>query len=257
MTRFLSRAFIYIIPFAAALAFNAHAETKSSVVNWMFVPPAVQQTIMQNVGAGNMMDKVYYLTDEDGKVTYQAIIKKADGASSELLVEQSGRLVGKDNGKGQSDNATARPKIEIPFEEGNAAYSKGDYQRAAKILTPWAEQGNVSAQTMLGTLFMDGKGVEEDFEQARKWFRMAAEQGNVNAQYNMAIMCYNGDGGEQDDVEAYMWFAVAAKNGSKAAARQLKPLSRKMPVDAYKEAQRKAAEWKPGAPSETEKDSAE
>lgn len=257
MTRFFSRIFIYLIPFAAALAFNAHAETKSSAVNWLFVPPAVQQTIMQNVGAGNRMDKVYYLTDEDGKVTYQAIIKKADGSSADLLVEQSGRLLGNDGGKSQSDNTVARPKILIPFEEGSAAYSKGDYQRAAKILTPWAEQGNVSAQTMLGSLFMEGKGVEEDFEQARRWYRMAAEQGSVNAQYNMAIMCYNGDGGEQDDVEAYMWFAVAAKNGNKAAARQLKPLSRKMPVDAFKEAQRRAAEWKPGTPSETETDAAE
>ncbi|MCC7038202.1 MAG: sel1 repeat family protein, partial [Alphaproteobacteria bacterium] len=177
--------------------------------------------------------------------------------SSDLLVEQSGRLVGKDNGKEQSGNASARAKIEIPFEEGNAAYGKGDYQRAAKILTPWAQQGNVSAQIMLGTLFMDGKGVEQDFDQARKWFSLAAQQGNVNAQYNMGIMCYNGDGGEQDDVEAYMWFAVAAKNGSKSAARQLKPLSRKMPVDAFKEAQRKAAEWKPGVPAETEADAAE
>lgn len=257
MTRFFSRASLYLIPFAAALAFNAHAETKSSAVNWMFVPPVVQQTIMQNVGAGNRMEKVYYLTDEDGKISYQAIIKKADGSTTDLLVEQNGRLVGKDKGKDQPDNTAARSKIEIPFEEGNAAYSKGDYQRAAKILTPWAQQGNVSAQIMLGTLFMDGKGVEQDFDEARKWFSMAAQQGNVNAQYNMGIMCYNGDGGEQDDVEAYKWFAIAAKNGSRPASRQLKPLSRKMPVDAYKEAQRRAAEWKPGVASEAEADAAQ
>ncbi len=257
MMRFLSRAFIYLIPFGVALAFNAHAETKSSVVNWMFVPPAVQQTIMQNVGAGNIMDKVYYLTDEDGKISYQAIIKKADGASSELLVEQSGKLLGKDGEKEQANNVITRPKIEIPFEEGNSAYSQGDYKRALKILTPWAKQGNVSAQTILGTLFREGKGTEEDFDQARKWFKLAAQQGNVSAQYNMAIMCYNGDGGEQDDVEAYMWFALAAKNGNKAASRQLKPLSRKMPVDAFKEAQRRVADWKPGATPETEADATE
>ncbi len=247
MMRFFSRAFIYLIPFGVALAFNAHAETKSTLVNWMFVPPAVQQTIMQNVGAGNRMDKVYYVTDEDGKITYQAIIKKADGTSSELLVEQTGSLLGKNGEKERAGSVAARPKIEIPFEEGSSAYSQGDYKRALKILTPWARQGNVAAQAMLGTLYREGRGTEEDFDQARRWFRLAAQQNNVSAQYNMAIMSYNGDGGDPDDVEAYMWFTLAAKNGNKSAARHLKPLSRKMSVDALKEAQRRVADWKPGA----------
>lgn len=249
MVRFFSRAFFYLIPVAVGIAFTAHAESK--VVNWMFVPPAVQQTIMQNVGAGNRVDKVYYVTDEAGVITYQAMIKKADGSSSELLVAQNGNLAGSGGGTASSDNAPAKVKIETPFEEGNAAYSQGDYKRALKILAPWAAQGNVSAQTMLGTLYMEGKGTDQDYEEARKWFKMAAQQNNVSAQYNMAIMSYNGDGGEQNDVEAYTWFALAAKNGNKTAARHLKMLTRKMPVDAVKEAQKRVSEWKPGAPDET------
>lgn len=249
MVRFFSRAFFYMIPVAVGFAFTAHAESK--LVNWMFVPPAVQQTIMQNVGAGNRVDKVYYVTDEAGVVSYQAMIKKADGSSSELLVAQNGNLSGGGNGVTTSDGAPAKPKIETPFEEGNAAYSQGDYKRALKILSPWALQGNVAAQTILGTLYMEGKGTDQDYEEARKWFKLAAQQNNMSAQYNMAIMSYNGDGGEQNDVDAYMWFALAAKNGNKAAARNLKMLTRKMPVDAVKEAQKRVAEWKPGAPTET------
>ncbi len=249
MVRFFSRAFFYLIPVAVGFAFTAHAESK--VVNWMFVPPAVQQTIMQNVGAGNRVDKVYYVTDEAGVVSYQAMIKKADGSSSELLVAQNGNLSGADNGVTTSEGAAPKAKIETPFEEGNAAYSQGDYKRALKILTPWATQGNVSAQTILGTLYMEGKGTDQDYEEARKWFKLAAQQNNMSAQYNMAIMSYNGDGGEQNDVDAYTWFALAAKNGNKAAARNLKMLTRKMPIDAVKEAQKRVSEWKPGAPTET------
>lgn len=249
MVRFLSRAFFYMIPFGVALAFNAHAESK--VINWMFVPPAVQQTIMQNVGAGNRVDKVYYVTDDAGVVRYQAMIKKADGSSSELLVAQNGNLAGSETSGSDSGDGPAKVKIETPFEEGNAAYSQGDYKRALKILTPWALQGNVTAQSILGTLFMEGKGVDQDYEEARKWFKMAAQQNNMSSQYNMAIMSYNGDGGEQNDVEAYMWFSLAAKNGNKAAARNLKMLTRKMPIDAVKEAQKRVSEWKPGAPAET------
>lgn len=248
MIRFFSRAFFYLIPVAVGIAFTAHADSK--VVNWMFVPPAVQQTIMQNVGAGNQVDKVYYVTDAAGVISYQAMIKRADGSSTELLVAQNGALSGKDNATA-SGEAPTKVKIETPFEEGNAAYSQGDYGRALKILTPWAQQGNVSAQTMLGTMYMEGKGTDQDYEEARKWLKKAAQQNNVSAQYNMAIMSYNGDGGEQNDVEAYTWFALAAKNGNKTAARHMKTLIRKMPVDAVKEAQKKVAEWKPGAPEET------
>jgi TPR repeat protein len=248
MVRFFSRAFFYLIPVAVGTAFTAHAESK--IVNWMFVPPAVQQTIMQNVGAGNQVDKVYYVTDDAGKITYQAMIKKADGSMSEMLVAQNGALDGKENSAGMGEGP-AKQKIDTPFEEGNAAYSQGDYGRALKILTPWAQQGNVSAQTMLGTMYMEGKGTDQDYEEARKWFKKAAQQNNVSAQFNMAIMSYNGDGGEQNDVEAYTWFALAAKNGNKTAARHLKTLSRKMPADSVKEAQRKVAAWKPGVPEET------
>lgn len=246
MTRFFSRAFFYLIPVAVGIAFTAHAESK--VVNWMFVPPAVQQTIMQNVGAGNRVDKVYYVTDAAGVVSYQAMIKRADNSTTELLVAQNGTLSGKDGAV--PAEVPAKVKMETPFEEGNAAYSQGDYGRALKILTPWAQQGNASAQTMLGTIYMEGKGTEPDYEEARKWFKKAAQQNNVSAQYNMAIMSYNGDGGEQNDVEAYTWFALAAKNGNKSAARHMKTLVRKMPVDAVKEAQKKVAEWKPGATEE-------
>ena len=249
MVRFFSRAFFYMIPVAVGFAFTAHAESK--VVNWMFVPPAVQQTIMQNVGAGNRVDKVYYVTDDAGVVSYQAMIKKADGSSSELLVALNGNLSGGNNGATTTyDGALAKAKIDTPFEEGNAAYSQGDYKRALKILTPWALQGNVAAQSILGTLYMEGKGTDQDYGEARKWFKMAAQQNNMSAQYNMAIMSYNGDGGDQDDVDAYTWFALAAKNGNKTATRNLKMLTRIMSTDAVKEAQKRVSEWKPGAPAE-------
>ncbi|HYD19451.1 MAG TPA: tetratricopeptide repeat protein [Patescibacteria group bacterium] len=243
MTSLMRGFALFLLTLCVVAPNEGAAEGQSKVISWMSVPPAVQQTIMQNVGAGNRMDKVYYVTGDDGAGHFQAIIKKDDGSTETLEVNSAGQLAGAT--PAQSDSATAKPKLSVPFEEGNSAYLQRDYDRAMKVLTPWAQQGDERAQVILGTLYMNGYGTDPDSEEARKWFKLAAQQGNPTAQYNMGILAYNGDGGEQDDVEAYMWFTLAQKNGHKTAGKQIKTLIRKMPAESVKEAQERANKWKP------------
>ena len=74
------------------------------------------------------------------------------------------------------------------FEDGNAAYDRGDYVTALKLLRPFAEQGNVEAQSSLGSLYDNGWGVPEDNAEAVKWYRKAAEQGDATAQNDVGRM---------------------------------------------------------------------
>jgi len=49
-----------------------------------------------------------------------------------------------------------------PYEDGIAAYDRGEYAAALSLWLPLAEHGNVSAQYNLGMLYRDGKGVPKD-----------------------------------------------------------------------------------------------
>ena len=42
-----------------------------------------------------------------------------------------------------------------------------------------AAKGSSTAQSNLGWLYEQGRGVAKDYAEARKWYRMAAEQGVV------------------------------------------------------------------------------
>jgi TPR repeat protein len=88
------------------------------------------------------------------------------------------------------------------FEEGMAAYTRGDYATALKKWRPLAEAGDATAQYNLGVMYAEGRGVPQDDEEAAKWFRLAAEQGNAGAQNNLGVMYANGHGVPRDYREA-------------------------------------------------------
>ena len=82
---------------------------------------------------------------------------------------------------------------------------------------PQAENGDVIAQFVLGTLYSHGRGVAQDYSEAAKWFRKAAEQGNADAEYALGICYYKGEGVETNDTEAVKWYRKAAdQNYAKA-----------------------------------------
>jgi len=72
-----------------------------------------------------------------------------------------------------------------PVDDAAAAFMGGDYATALRLLRPLAEQGDPYAQTMLGNLYDEGKGVPQDYQEAVKWYRLAAEQGFPQGQDNL------------------------------------------------------------------------
>jgi TPR repeat protein len=52
-----------------------------------------------------------------------------------------------------------------PLEDGEAAYHRGDYAEAMRLLRPLAEQGDANAQSQLGAMYTFGDGVPHDTKQ--------------------------------------------------------------------------------------------
>jgi len=76
-----------------------------------------------------------------------------------------------------------------------------------------AQQGNPSAQYILGVMYDRGKGVRQDYAKAFEWYQKAASQGYSNAQYNLGSMYYRGEGVRQDYAKAFEWHQKAAIQG--------------------------------------------
>jgi TPR repeat protein len=68
-----------------------------------------------------------------------------------------------------------------PWEDGMAAYNRGDYTPAIRLFRPLAEQGNPKAQTVLGTMYHRGQGVARSPFRAFVWLSRAAARGDTKA----------------------------------------------------------------------------
>jgi TPR repeat protein len=68
-----------------------------------------------------------------------------------------------------------------PWEDGTAAYNRGDYVPAIRLFRPLAEQGNAKAQNVLGVMYRKGQGVARNSVRAFVWFNRAAARGDAQA----------------------------------------------------------------------------
>ncbi len=105
---------------------------------------------------------------------------------------------------------------------GNAAtLINSDPARAVGACHRQADRGDVVAETALGKMYADGRGVPQDFALAQRWFRLATAKGNPDAEYDLGLMYANGDGVAQDYAEAARWYRLAADQGQSDAQNSL------------------------------------
>ena len=109
--------------------------------------------------------------------------------------------------------ALCAPAAAGPLEDASDAYREKAYAKAAELWRPLAEKGDAAAQYSLGTLYAEGKGVEQNDATAFLWFQRAANQGDAAAQYNVGASYATGAGVAKSDVEAAKWFRRAADQG--------------------------------------------
>ncbi|MBI4031343.1 MAG: sel1 repeat family protein [Proteobacteria bacterium] len=99
--------------------------------------------------------------------------------------------------------------------------TKDDYKHAEQWLLPAAEQGQITAQANLGTLYFHGLTGRRDMAAAMKWLSAAADQGNPDAQYNLAGIYARGDETPQDFAKAAALLEKAAIQGDADAQHSL------------------------------------
>ena len=106
-----------------------------------------------------------------------------------------------------------------PGDTAAAAFRRGDYAIAVRLLQADALKGDANAQHNLGYMYVQGLGVERDVAQALEWYRKSAEQGFAESLNDLGFMYANGSGVPQDLVQAYVLFTQAASTGDEKTLR--------------------------------------
>jgi uncharacterized protein len=75
-----------------------------------------------------------------------------------------------------------------PWEDGMAAYNRGDYLPAIQLFRPLAAQGNAKAQSVIGVMYRRGQGVAKSSARAFMWFSLASARGDAQAKAELHEM---------------------------------------------------------------------
>jgi TPR repeat protein len=137
-----------------------------------------------------------------------------------------------------------------PMEAGIAAAKAGRIRDAITILTPHADNGQVSANYVLGLIYLRdrgalaarptlshshfaraaaaghvasifeaafqferGIGTDRDMQRAIQLYQIAAKANHLNAQFNLATLLAHKEAGHKNLQQAYFW-AIAARNNA-------------------------------------------
>lgn len=94
------------------------------------------------------------------------------------------------------------------------AYKKHEWTSAFRLYSDLAKEGNVIAQSKLGSLYYMGAGVPEDNHKALEFFQQAGEGGNLGAMASAGMMLLYGQGGvPKNTALALQWYKKAAEKG--------------------------------------------
>lgn len=84
-----------------------------------------------------------------------------------------------------------------------------------------ALRGDREAQFLVGIIYEQGMGVEQNKTIAAQWFEKSAQQGHVDAQYNTGLAYALGKGVKADQSMAMLWLQRAADQGDDDAQKLL------------------------------------
>ncbi len=134
----------------------------------------------------------------------------------------------------------------------NAAYARGDFLGAVRLLTPLALHGNAKAQAFLGFMYENGYGAPQAYVAAADLYVQAAISGNPFGQVMLGLMYDKGHGVPQDFVLAYKWLNLGAARAPlhdrDYFLRLRNAVASKMSRAQIAEGQYLATCWRPGLP---------
>ncbi len=100
------------------------------------------------------------------------------------------------------------------YQDGAAAYNRGDFATAKRLWLPLAQHGDPKAQTGLALMYFLGQGVSMNLAAALDWCGKAADQGLPTAQYLLGqIYQHPWDPEIRDLGVALKWYHKASDQG--------------------------------------------
>ena len=104
------------------------------------------------------------------------------------------------------------------FNQGKIAYDTKQWREAIANLRPAAERGDARAMVLLGNMYAQGFGVEQDDVEAFVLYRRGAEKDNKDAIVATATFYQGGRGVSKNTRLAIEWFERGAKMGDQTSA---------------------------------------
>lgn len=165
------------------------------------------------------------LIQEDPNTAIE-LIKEAEEAGDKLAYYLMGRLYmcsTDDSLVIQNDSEAEKRLIEMYQEYQNGdvaqilaelyAYSneKCDYKKAFEFATIAAEDDKTLGYNVLGLLYLNGWGVDQNIQLALENYKMAAADGDEISMNQIGFIYMNGDGIEENPEQAFYWFNEAAQ----------------------------------------------
>ena len=106
------------------------------------------------------------------------------------------------------------PQPAHSLDDAFDAYDAKSYERAAELLLPYAELGELEAQAFLGVIYVErGKDDPSFLPRGVRWIKRAAQRGHAEAQFVMGLMFSAGIGVPVRPGRAARWYRKAAAQG--------------------------------------------
>jgi len=112
--------------------------------------------------------------------------------------------------KANQGEAQAQYMLGLMYKDGQGVDQ--NYVKAVELLSKAANQGYAAAQSNLGVMYANGQGVVQDYFKAVELYTKVANQGDAEAQYMLGLMYANGHGVVQDYFKAKELFKKSCLN---------------------------------------------
>ena len=167
-------------------------------------------------------------SDKDNVMKGASMLKEAEQAGDKFAYYfmSMGYYYGWEPIVEQNHNEAEKRMIELykEYENGDAAQllaelyafseEKCDYKKAFDYATIAAEDDECGGYLVLGSLYLNGWGVEKDVNKALENYKMAAALGDETAMNQIGFIYMGNDEFEANPEQSFYWFNEAAKKGS-------------------------------------------
>lgn len=182
--------------------------------------------VNQNIAEAKMLLGSILLsnsTNKDACLKGAKLIKEAEAAGDKFAYYLMGFVY---YATDQNHSEAEKRLLELykEYENGDAAQllaelyalstEKCDYKKAFDYATIAAEDDECGGYLVLGSLYLNGWGVEKNVNKALENYKMAAALGDETAMNQIGIIYMGSDEFEANLEQSFYWFNEAAKKGS-------------------------------------------